>query len=190
MPEQQIKWDQIYRNSDITAAPATVLRQNACLLPTQGTALDLACGLGGNALFLAQHGLETQAWDISPVALAKLDDKSQSAGLHIQTKPVKITPETFSHQAFDVIVVSRFLDRSLASAILDALNPDGLLFYQTFVVDKLTRSGPSNPDYLLQRNELLTLFEALTLVYYQELSRIGDLNAGNRDEALFIGQKT
>ncbi len=188
--QEQDKWDQIYRNSDITAAPATVLKQNACLLPAQGTALDLACGLGGNALFLARHGLETEGWDISAVALAKLEGKSQFAGLRIQTKQVKITPETFLHQAFDVIVVSRFLDRSLAPAIMGALKPDGLLFFQTFVVDKLTRSGPSNPDYLLQRNELLTLFDALTLVYYQELSRIGDLNVGNRDEALFIGQKT
>ncbi len=185
----QDKWNILYQSTDIAAQAAEVLANNRFLLPKDGKALDLACGLGGNALLLARQGLETEAWDISSVALERLTEKSRSCNLQIQTKQVKITAETMSRQAFDVIVVSRFLDRSLCQAISAALKPNGLLFYQTFVVDKLTTSGPSNPDYLLRRNELLSLFSSLTQVFYQEFSLIGDLSQGNRDEALFIGQK-
>jgi tellurite methyltransferase len=48
----------------------------------------------------------------------------------------KSSPESLTENAFDVIVVSRFLDRTLSDAIIDALKPDGLLFYQTFTRDK------------------------------------------------------
>ncbi len=184
----QEKWDKCYQDSDISAQAADVLANNRFLLPAQGKALDLACGLGGNALLLARHGLETEAWDISSVALQRLAEQSQALGLQIKPKQVKITPEIMPHQAFDVIVVSRFLDRSLCPSIMAALKTDGLLFYQTFVQDKLTASGPSNPDYLLRKNELLSLFPSLTRVFYQEFSLIGDSSQGNRDEALLIGQ--
>ena len=70
-----------------------------------------------------------------------------------------------------------------------ALKPGGLLFYQTFTRHKLDKSGPSNPDYLLARNELLQLFAPLTVIYYQEYPAIGDLQRGNRNEAQLIGQK-
>jgi tellurite methyltransferase len=63
------------------------------------------------------------------------------------------------------------------------------LFYQTFTRNKLDQHGPSNPDYLLGDNELLSLFSSLSLVFYQEYARIGDWRYGNRNEACFIGQK-
>jgi len=70
-----------------------------------------------------------------------------------------------------------------------ALTTGGLLFYQTFTRDKLDRQGPGNPDFLLASNELLRLFAPLTLIFYQEYARIGDLQRGDRNEARFIGQK-
>jgi SAM-dependent methyltransferase len=185
----QEKWDKCYQDRNLMAQAAEVLDNNTFLLPRQGKALDLACGLGGNALLLARHGLETEAWDISDVALMRLMEQSQRLGLQIKPKQVKITPQIMPRQAFDVIVVSRFLDRSLCQPIIAALKPDGLLYYQTFVQDKLTTSGPSNHDYLLRKKELLTLFSSLKLVFYQEFSLIGDLSQANRDEALLIGQK-
>lgn len=61
----QQKWDRLYEK-DTSTEVASVLAENSYLLPSQGNALDLACGLGANALFLSEHGLETHAWDISP----------------------------------------------------------------------------------------------------------------------------
>lgn len=186
----QSKWDTIYSNHTGLIEASELLQNNRHLLPATGKALDLACGLGGNALLMADHGLLVDAWDISSVALTKLQKQADSLQLSIATRQCEISPKILPHNYYDVIVISRFLDRSLCNAIMDALTPEGLLFYQTFTRDKLDQLGPSNPNYLLERNELLALFAPLSLVYYQECARIGDLRHGNRNEAYFIGQKS
>ncbi|WP_031434447.1 methyltransferase domain-containing protein [Methylomarinum vadi] len=183
------KWDSHYRHSDIQPPAAAVLSEHSFLLPKQGIALDLACGLGANALLLAEQGLRVQAWDISPVAVQQLQRESERKGLSIATKAFDIGPHTLPENVFDVIVVSRFLDRTLCDAIIASLKIGGLLFYQTFTVDKLTPQGPSNPRFLLQRNELLKLFAPLAVVYYREYARVGDLASGARNEAGYVGQK-
>lgn len=158
-----------------------VLSEHAFLLPQTGTALDLACGLGGNAVFLARHGLAVTALDISSVAINKLICYAAEHKLTINADQQHITPESLKANCFDVIVVSRFLDRTLMNAIIDALKPNGLLFYQTFTHEKATDTPPHNPDYLLATNELLALFGPLTAVFYQE-------NALNRSTATRITQ--
>ena len=158
MSELQLKWDAIYRNNEHSPKAAEVLLCHQHLLPIQGNALDLASGLGGNALILAQQGLQVEAWDISSVALAKLDEQAQKQNLSIATHPCLITADLLPKNHFDVIVISRFLDRSLCNAIMAALKTEGLLFYQTFTRNKIDQQGPSNPDYLLDCNELLRLF--------------------------------
>ncbi len=74
--------------------------------------------------------------DISMVAIKKLNTYSVLQGLDINACQEEIVPDSLTENAFDVIVVSRFLDRTLSDAIIDALKPDGLLFYQTFTRDK------------------------------------------------------
>lgn len=185
----QNKWDAIYSQPGQLTQAAEVLTKQAFLLPETGTVLDLACGLGANALFLAQRGFEVQAWDISPVALGVLRCEADEKGLNVVTRAVDIQASLLPENAFDVIVVSRFLDRTLCDAIIASLKDGGLLFYQTFTVDKLTPQGPNNPSFLLQRNELLRLFAPLSLLYYREFSRVGDLARGQRNEAAYIGQK-
>ena len=189
MIELQHKWDTIYQTVTAPAEAAEILSQHSYLLPTQGRALDLACGLGGNALLLAEAGLQVDAWDISALALQKLNAQAQNRDLEINTRTVLIDAQQLTKSCYDVIVISRFLDRTLCNAIMAALKPGGLLFYQTFTRHKLDPSGPGNPDYLLARNELLQLFAPLTVIYYQEYPAIGDLNRGNRNEAQLIGQK-
>ncbi|NOR71357.1 MAG: methyltransferase domain-containing protein [Methylomarinum sp.] len=188
MSSIEAKWDGIYQNTGYSI-PADVLVENSFLLPSSGRALDLACGLGANALFLAEQGLSVHAWDISLVALDKLQKNATQKGLEVATKQVFIEISTLPKSSFDVIVLSRFLDRSLCNAIMECLKPDGLLFYQTYVREKIASNGPKNPDFLLARNELLTLFKSLKVVAYRENSLIGDLECGERNEALFVGQK-
>lgn len=182
------KWNQIYKQSNLLE-PANVLVNNEFLLQKKGCALDLACGLGANALFLAEQGLETHAWDISDIALNKIKKNALQKNLNLSVKKVFLEPKSLPKNTFDVIVVSRFLDRLLCNAIMEGLKVNGLLFYQTYVKEKVTSSGPKNPDYLLSRNELLDLFQPLKLVSYTENSLIGDLNHGERNEAFFVGQK-
>lgn len=189
MTDLQDKWDAIYQKAYSPPLPAEVLSQHQCLLPKHGNALDLACGLGGNAILLAESGLEVDAWDISSVALQILQQQATEKDLSIATLQCHISTETLTNQTYDVIVISRFLDRTLCNAIMAALKPGGLLFYQTFTRNKLDQQGPSNPEYLLANNELLRLFSPLTVVFYQELAKLGGVRFGNRNEACFIGQQ-
>ena len=184
------KWDAIYAQLDVeNSLPVSVLTENEFLLPKAGTALDLACGVGANALFLARHGMTVTGWDISIVAIDKLSTHATQQGLNINACQEKINVESFTGSSFDVIVVSRFLDRTLSDAIIGALKPDGLLFYQTFTREKIIQSPPNNPDYLLTENELLTLFSPLRVIFYRENALIGEPLRGLRNEAQFVGQK-
>ncbi|TXK98067.1 SAM-dependent methyltransferase [Methylococcaceae bacterium CS1] len=176
-------------NFSINSEPASVLSENLFLLPSAGVALDLASGLGANALLLAKQGLTTQAWDISSVALRKLQQQADAHAIAIRTFTQEITTQSFSPNCFDVIVVSRFLDRSICNAIMQSLKPNGLLFYQTYTQYKSSEQGPKNLRYLLAENELLQIFSSLKLVYYRENSGLGAIRQGLRNEAQFVGQK-
>lgn len=184
------KWDSIYRE-ETHGAPhaAAVLVDNLHLLPARGKALDAASGLGANALLLAESGLQTHAWDISGVALKRLAQSALERGLTVQTEQRNIVENPPEPESFDVIVVSRFLDRKLTPHLINALRSDGLIFYQTFIKDKQAGIGPGNPDYLLNRNELLHLFQPLNIVLYREEGIIGDIKAGFRNEAMLIAQR-
>lgn len=188
-PSLVAKWNKIYTSCSLEQEPCKVLSENLFLLPSVGTALDLACGLGANALLLAKQGLTTQAWDISDVALSHLQQQADAHAITIKTYAREITAQSFFANCFDVIVVSRFLDRSICNAIIEGLKPGGLLFYQTFTQQKLPDAVPKNPRFLLAENELLQLFSSLKLIYYRENSSLGATQQGLRNEARFIGQK-
>ena len=186
----QLKWDHIYKGSDDkTGKPCEVLSSHSHLLPTGGAALDLACGRGANALYLSSRGYSTRAWDISAVAIQRLADLAKQRGLPLTAQQRDVTADPPEPSSFDIIVVSRFLDRALAPAICAALREQGLLFYQTFVHEKVSDTGPRNPAYRLQANELLDLFRPLHLIYYHEEGSVGNTERGFRNEAMLIAQK-
>jgi SAM-dependent methyltransferase len=184
------KWDARYRLCAIdNVHPARVLSENRHLLPCAGEALEIACGLGGNARLLAQHGLVTRAWDVSPVAIAKLQDYAHQHSLSLvaEVRDVESCPP--SPAVADVIVVTRFLARGLIPAMIQALRPGGLIFYQTFTSEGCSETVPRNPAYRLAVNELLELFCSLRVLVYREEGRIGDCTTGFRDEAMLVGVK-
>jgi len=184
------KWNNIYAESEIAdAEPCDVLLDNLCLLPQAGKALDLASGLGANAQLLAKQGLTVQAWDISPVALHKLQCLANAEAMAIKTYTQEVTADSFSENFFDVVVVGRFLDRSICNAIMESLKPNGLLFYQTYTQHKVYEQGPKNPRFLLAEHELLQLFSELNIIYYRENKGLGNIKQGLRNEAQLIGQK-
>ncbi len=166
------KWNARYAHSGAgIPAPSEVLSRGARWLPeaqapvvdgvvSQRRALDLACGLGGNAHFLAKAGFIVSAWDISDVVIEQIRGRKLSSIAHTELRDVVAFPP--EPNSFNVIVVSRFLDRSLCPHIVNALRPDGILFYQTFV------RGLKNKNFMLKSNELLSLFKPLHVLEYHE----------------------
>ena len=109
------KWNTIYNSKKLTEdfSPAYILQEFHHLLPAQGKALDLASGLGANALFLAQHNMESHAWDISSAAIEQLMGSVKKLNLNINTEVRDVVVHPPEANSFDVIVVSHFLDRQI-----------------------------------------------------------------------------
>lgn len=183
-------WDARYRDrSPAEAEPAAVLADNPHLLPAGGMALDVACGLGGNAIFLARSGIETAAWDSSETAIAKLAAFAREQGLPLTTQVRDVVAAPPEAAGYDVIAVSRFLERALVPALIAALRPGGVLFYQTFNRSRVSDRGPGSDRFRLADNELLELFAPLRVRVYREEDRVGDLARGRRDEAQLVAHK-
>jgi tellurite methyltransferase len=165
LPGDPDKWNRVYASADhVNLQAAKVLKENTHLLPAQDQALDVACGLGANALLMAQHGLAVCAWDISKIAIDKLIALSSTLDCPLSTEVRDITIDPPAPKTFDVIIVSHFLERSIIPELILALRDDGLIFYQTFIRDKIGTSSPRNPECRLRRNELISLFESLHIV--------------------------
>lgn len=158
MPDRRDLWRARYRSVESFPEPPAVLLRNQDLLPTSGAALDLACGLGSGALWLADRGLDTWAWDWAEPAIAALAQRAAARGIALHTEVrdlVAVPPEPAQ---FDLILISRFLHRSLSPTIAAALRPGGWLLHQTFTAAAPTGRRPSSASHLLQPGELIELW--------------------------------
>ena len=115
------KWNARFARAKKPVNAAKVLHNHIEFLPQQGTAVDLACGLGGNALLLANHGLATSAWDAAEIGLAKLQLFAAQQQLTVTTRQVDLESDIFPAQTFDIVTVSHYLHRPLFPKIIAAL---------------------------------------------------------------------
>ena len=165
------RWNERYSQAfePFAGAPATWLAQHEALLSGGGRALDVACGNGRNAAYLARRGYDVDAIDVSDVAIDALRDAAREHGLAITPAVVDLEHEPLPAGPYDVIVTMNFLQRDLFGPLRDALAPRGLLFYETLGKSHVEDLGHSfNPDYLLDRGELLRAFEGLEIVDHRE----------------------
>ena len=97
------KWNARYRTATGDPQASRVLRENLHLLPGSGRALDLACGLGGNAILLAEQGLIVDAWDIADVPIAALQAIADKRRLPVNAAVRDVEREPPGPETFDVI---------------------------------------------------------------------------------------
>ncbi len=168
------RWDAKYAGKPVPASslPDDWLRQHAVTLAA-GTALDLACGLGYNAIWLAQQGWRVDAVDISPVGLSLAASLAERVGCPAVSW-IAADLDTFvpCEAGYDLITVFRFLDRQrLPQMIEAALRPGGMLIYETFSQRQMSR--PDNhlkcDQFTLGPGELPALFPHLTVVAAEEI---------------------
>ena len=150
--------------------PSAWLVDNADALPAGGRVLDVACGRGRNALWLAAAGFEVHAVDRSREALEALRDAARRRGLTVAGREVDLEAETvdLGEAAYDAVVVFRFLHRPLFPALARALRPGGVLVYETFTAGQEARGHPHNPCFHLQPGELPRLVAPLQVVRSRE----------------------
>ncbi|MEW5838826.1 MAG: methyltransferase domain-containing protein [Pseudomonadota bacterium] len=185
------KWNARYAAISAGAQDAAwVLREHTHLLPADGDALDLACGLGGNVLLLAERGLKVSAWDVSAVAIERLRLEAARRSLSLEAAVRDVVQSPPAPASADVIVVAHFLERALFPALLAALRPGGLLFYQTFTRERpAAMDAPTNPDFLLQPNELRQLCAPLSLLHYFEEGELAQAGHPLAARAALVGRR-
>jgi SAM-dependent methyltransferase len=163
-----------------SAAPAAWLVTHRAMLPPAGRALDVACGHGRHAVWLAQQGFATTAIDRDPAAVAALDARARHEQLPLSPLTMDLEGDavTLGEAVYDVIVVVHYLHRPLFPALLAALAPGGVLVYETFTVAQAARGRPTNPAFLLEPGELRRLVAGLEILDAREGDFEGRMVAG------------
>jgi len=137
------------------------------LIVPGGRVLDLACGPGRHSLLLDRCGYRVDAVDRDADAIAGL----AAAAPRIRTRVADLESGAwpYADRAFDGIVVSNYLFRPLLPLLLDALDVNGVLIYETFMAGNERFGKPSNPDFLLRPLELLELVQGkLSVVAFEQ----------------------
>ncbi|WP_121613565.1 class I SAM-dependent methyltransferase [Mesobacillus foraminis] len=171
--DPKTKWNKKYNERLIhleTPVPNTRLIQLSSYLGG-GTALDLACGLGGNSLFLAQLNYSVRAMDISDVAVKYLQSMAEKEGLAVSavTADLENIPSlSFESNSFDLVVITYYLNRPLLSLVKSLLKEVGYFFLETYYHFPKNRNQKISSQYKLESNELLDHFKEWKVLYYEE----------------------
>jgi len=131
-------------------------------------ALDVACGKGRNALYLAGRGFHVTAIDISPVALDTGRQEAEKRSLSIDWQQADLENLELESAEYDLIVNINYLQRPLIPGIKTALQAGGHVIFDTYLIDQQAIGHPKNPAYLLAHNELLEHFRDFRVLYYRE----------------------
>jgi len=135
-------------------------------------ALDVATGLGRNALYLAAAGYEVDAVDISDTALREAARRARREGVRgIRWIAADLDRWRPARGRYDVVVNSFFLNRRLFPALRAAVRPEGLLIFETHLVGT-DDTRPPGPGRRLRPGELRRVLRGWDVLYARDgLSR-------------------
>jgi tellurite methyltransferase len=151
--------------------PSRWLVDNGDLLPPAGRALDVACGRGRHALWLAGRGFDVDAIDRNPEAIEHVKAIAQTQHLNLRATVIDLEtepPPGLGTAQYDLVVGFNYLHRPLMPALREALKPGGRLYYETFTRRQAARGHPRNPAFLLNDGELATLVAPLIVLRSRE----------------------
>jgi SAM-dependent methyltransferase len=123
-------WEEKYRSGDHGSedAPTRLVVETAGKL-APGTAIDLACGAGRHAVYLAEQGWTVTAVDGSEKAVELVERRCAARGLEVHTKVADLTDPNFTMQpdTFDLILIAYYLQRDLFARVKAAVRPGGVI---------------------------------------------------------------
>ena len=169
------RWDRKYAAGEGPTAftPKRFLVEHHALLGG-GRALDVACGFGGNAMYLTARGCRVDAVDVSGVALAEAKSEARRRGLAINFVQADLDRWWVPPDRYDLILVFFYLNRDLFPQLAAGLRPGGLLFQAHRNTELLSERPDFNPDYLVEPGELRRLAQAAGLEVLYSADRAPD----------------
>ena len=181
--KDRVRWDKRYasRGPPPVAAvgPPPVFAPFDDMFPTAGHALDLACGQGLGAVWLARRGMDVWGFDVSPVAIGQARDLARRCGVGDRCRfdVVDLDNGLPAGPPVDVILCHKFRDRRLDRAAL-RLAPGGLL-----AISALSEVGATPGPFRVAAGELPAAFADLDVIAAGEGQREAWLLARGRRAA-------
>jgi tellurite methyltransferase len=183
------KWNEKYRfEKDFWTQlePRKLLTSFIHLLPKRGRALDAACGVGVNAIYLAQHGLRVFGFDISEYALQLALERAKDVECDIELAVVDLSKPWLPPEFFDVITNFHFLERATIPVFRQALKPAGLILFETFTA---VNDSHETPSYYLEPGELRLSFQGFEIIHYAEEVAQPSCSHGERGMSQLVARK-
>jgi tellurite methyltransferase len=163
-------WDERYRSrerpsEDFDARPTPLLIETALPLKI-GKALDLACGTGRNALWLAQQGWKVTAIDAASAAIETLQNRALTLGVNVDARPADLERGEYRIEgsAWDLIAICYYLQRDLFEPAKAGVVPGGVLL----AIVHITEPGEKPAKTRAHPGELKTYFELWEILHYYE----------------------
>lgn len=159
-----MRWDATYagRGEPVAEpAPPTVFAAYESVFPVSGTALDIACGTGVEAVWLARRGLQVWGVDVSAVAIGHAEALAARYGVADRCRfdVADLDGGLPAGPAVDAILCHRFRDRGLYPAMIERLNPAGIL-----AISVLSEVGREPGRFRAAPGELLAAFGDLDVI--------------------------
>jgi SAM-dependent methyltransferase len=177
--EDRQRWDRRYRDG----AYADRVHPSPFLVawlprlgfgPERRRALDLACGLGRNSLYLAREGWAVRAVDVSPVALDRLQTTADREGLDIDCFAWDLEAAPDDARAVtpdgpvDLALIFRYANLPLVGAMRALLAPGGVLIAEMHRQTDRDVAGPSSGRFRVSGEALLAAAKGLDVLHAED----------------------
>jgi len=163
------KWNQRYRSGAYAGRmhPSAFLEAWIDEVPV-GRAIDIACGAGRNALFLARRGFDVDAVDISGEALDRALEVAQTSNLNVHWLVHDLDERLALDASYQLILIVRYVNLPLIRQLATNLAPGGFLICEQHLVTDAEVIGPENPAFRVSPGDLFTAAEGLRVRHLEE----------------------
>lgn len=163
------KWNKRYRDGAYLerSHPSALLERWIGIIPV-GRAIDVACGAGRNALYLAGRGFEVDAVDISGEALDRAREAAKRLNLHVNWLERDLERPLMPGIPYQLILIIRYVNLPLIRELTANLAPGGFLVCEQHLVTEADVIGPTNPAYRVKSGDLLALAKGLRIHQLEE----------------------
>jgi SAM-dependent methyltransferase len=135
-------------------------------------ALDVAMGRGRHAGILAAAGFRVFGVDVKFEVVRDAVTRTAAAGTTVRAWCADLTTTPLPRERFELLLVTRYLQRDLFRQLAHVLTPRGVVIYETFTeAQRALGRGPTSADHLLQPGELRDAFKDFEVIFYEEVSR-------------------
>ena len=189
-------WDARFAGEEyhFGTTPNVFLAGQEKLLRPGMSALCVADGEGRNSVWLARHGVQVTAFDISPVGVEKARRLAREAGVAVDYRIADINGWDWNAATYDLVVVIfiQFLAPAERAAAFDgivrAIAPGGHLVMQGYRPKQVEygTGGPSAPDNLYTEELLREAFGSLDILHLASHDDILDEGPRHRGMSALI----